>query len=81
MVGTIKKKNKRAIPKIFTNKKDRPVPSTVFGFKKDCIFVSHVPKERKNFLLISSMYDKEEINENTLKPEIIVHYNKTKRQL
>lgn len=24
------------------------------------------------------MYDKEEINENTLKPEIIMHNNKTK---
>lgn len=77
LLGTIRK-NKRQLPSQFIDCKDRPIPSSIFAFRENCTLVSHVPKPKKNVLLISSMHDDDEIDETTQKPMMIIDYNKTK---
>lgn len=77
MIGTIRK-NKKEIPLEFTNTRSRPVQSSMFAFKDHCTLVSYVPKKYKNILLISTMHHDDEVDEASLKPEIILEYNRTK---
>ncbi|XP_055838818.1 piggyBac transposable element-derived protein 4-like [Episyrphus balteatus] len=77
VLGTIRK-NKRELPKNFTDVKRREVSSSLFGHRGICTLVSYVPKKNKNVLLVSSMHDNQEINEETGKPEMIMDYNATK---
>lgn len=77
MIGTLRK-NKPQLPKIFIEGKGRESPSSVFAFRKDCTVVSHIPKPKKNVIVISSMHDDDQIDEKTNKPEIILDYNRTK---
>ncbi|XP_063924667.1 piggyBac transposable element-derived protein 4-like [Zophobas morio] len=76
-VGTIRK-NKRALPREFVEGKNRPIGSSMFGFRDDCTLVSYIPKKNKNVLLISTMHDDDLVNEATGKPQIILDYNATK---
>uniref|UniRef100_A0A2S2Q9N5 PiggyBac transposable element-derived protein 4 n=1 Tax=Sipha flava TaxID=143950 RepID=A0A2S2Q9N5_9HEMI len=55
MVGTIRK-NKREIPPIFLDTKKREVNSSKFGYSKECLLVSYVPKKNKNVLMLSIMH-------------------------
>lgn len=76
-VGTVKK-NKAEIPSIFLEK-DRPVNSSMFGFRRECTLVSYVPKKKKIVLALSSMHTQDDIDEEEgNKPEIILFYNSTK---
>ena len=80
IVATIRK-NKREIPPSFVNSKKRQLNSSIFGFKKDTVLVSYVPKKNKVVLLISTMHDTGEICPEYGKkmlPEIISFYNSTK---
>lgn len=79
MVGTIKK-NKRELPKAFTNPKfsDRQVGSSMFLFHQEITAVSYKPKANKVVTLVSTMHDGASINEVSKKPEIILTYNATK---
>lgn len=43
MVGTIRKK-KKEIPPLFLDTKKREVNSSKFGYSKECLLVSYVPK-------------------------------------
>ena len=50
----------------------------MFGFQKDKVLVSFVPKWNKAVILVSSMHDSGVMDEATKKPEIILDYNMTK---
>lgn len=45
LVGTIRK-NKRFLPPIFSNAKNREVHSTIFGFTKNSTILSYIPKKK-----------------------------------
>lgn len=77
LTGTLKK-NKRELPPEFQPSTSRTVGSSMFGFQPDVTLVSHVPKKNKAVILLSTMHDNNEIDEETQKPEIILHYNRTK---
>ncbi|KAK2577559.1 hypothetical protein KPH14_012252 [Odynerus spinipes] len=77
VIGTIRK-NKKELPKKFTEIRGRPEKSSLFGHRGNCSLVSYVPRKGKNVLLVSSMHDGAEINEVTCKPEMIMDYNITK---
>lgn len=83
MVGTIRK-NKPQLPQMFTDVKNRPVLSSLFGFKhppNQTLLLSYVPKKNKNVLLISTFHSEDTIDEDSydsMKPEVITFYNMTK---
>lgn len=80
LVGTIRK-NKREIPPEFSQTKNRPICSTMFGFQKDLTLVSYIPKKGKVVNLLSTMHHDDKIDaytEEKAKPEIITFYNRTK---
>ncbi|XP_050065449.1 piggyBac transposable element-derived protein 4-like [Aphis gossypii] len=56
VVGTLRK-NKREIPLCFLETKKRQLNSTMFGYDKDILLTSYVPKKNKNVLLISTMHE------------------------
>ncbi|GBP45216.1 PiggyBac transposable element-derived protein 4 [Eumeta japonica] len=53
VIGTIRK-NKRELPKHFTEIRGRAEKSSLFGHRGNCSLVSYVPKKGKNVLLVSS---------------------------
>nr|XP_026499645.1 uncharacterized protein LOC113403342 [Vanessa tameamea] len=77
LIGTVRK-NKKELPKQFTELRGRSEKSSVFGHRGNCSLVSYIPKKGKNVLLLSSMHDDENIDEETGKPDIIMDYNATK---
>ncbi|GBP12955.1 PiggyBac transposable element-derived protein 4 [Eumeta japonica] len=76
-VGTLRK-NQKEIPPEFLAARHRNVDSTVFGFTKDIIMSSYVPKKNKAVITVSSMHHMPVVDETTKKPEIILFYNQTK---
>ena len=81
-VGTLRK-NKKEIPPFFLSTKDRPMPSSVFGFGEDMTILSYVPKKKtkKIVLMLSSLHHDDKIDQETgteAKPEIVTFYNSTK---
>ena len=78
IVGTIRK-NKGEIPIEMQAKRQREVNSSLFGFHQQLTLTSYVPKKNKAVILLSSMHHDNAIDEqNSKKPEIIIHYNATK---
>ncbi|KAL4104514.1 hypothetical protein QTP88_019809 [Uroleucon formosanum] len=79
VVGTLRK-NKREIPLCFLETKKRQLNSTMFGYDKDILLTSYVPKKNKNVLLISTMHEQGVIDPESeeRKPEVITYYNSTK---
>jgi hypothetical protein len=78
ITGTLRK-NKREIPKEFLPSKDRALYSSLFGFTANKSIVSYVPQINKAVILLSTQLLGSEISDNeTKKPEVILHYNKTK---
>lgn len=78
IVGTLRK-NKREIPPIFINVK--PVPSSMFGFRKDTVLLSYKPKPQKNVLMLSTFHSGDYIDLESgeqQKPEVNTFYNLTK---
>ena len=76
-LGTIKK-NKHELPPDFTVTKGRNVQSALYGFSGQTTIVSFVPKKGNVVNLISTMHHKEETDDETGKPIIIMDYNQTK---
>ncbi|XP_031328287.1 piggyBac transposable element-derived protein 4-like [Photinus pyralis] len=76
-IGTMKK-NKKKIPPKFLPNKHRAVQSTLFGFQENKMITSHVPKKNKGVLLLSTLYNADEIDPTTNKPQVIMDYNATK---
>ena len=52
--------------------------SLLFGYQHEMMIVSHVPKQNKVVLLLSSMHDTGSIMRKTRKPHVILDYNMTK---
>ena len=80
ILGTIKQ-NKLEVPKEFlkgSKTNIRAINSTYFAFKDFMSIVSYVPKKNKAVVLLSSKHHFSKINEKTMKPEIIMDYNKFK---
>lgn len=81
IVGTMRK-NKAEIPPLFVAKnKDRPVPSSMFGFSTTSTLVSYKPKPGKVVVLLSTLHENDAIDAESgdhHKPEIVTFYNKTK---
>ncbi|XP_072398000.1 uncharacterized protein [Diabrotica undecimpunctata] len=80
LVGTIRK-NKRDIPEIFVATKERPIRSSLFAFGRECSLVSYVPKTNKNVLLLLTLHEYDEIDEESgeaCKPAVVTFYNQTK---
>ena len=75
VTGTIKK-NKREIPAEMKVAMKNP-PDSRFCFSENVSLVSHTPKKNKIVLVASSFLKTNAIGENK-KPEMIMHYNKTK---
>lgn len=76
-VGTLKK-DKRCIPVEFLPNNDRPVISTLYGFRNEITLLSFVPKKNRAVCLLSNMHHTIDTNEEKKKPEIICFYNSTK---
>jgi hypothetical protein len=77
-LGTLKK-NKPEIPPLFTAAQNRDIPSSIFGFQKECTIVSYVPKKKKVVLLASTMHhDGKKDSGEQKKPEMILDYNQSK---
>lgn len=82
VVGTVRK-NKREIPQCFLDTKNRSLNSTIFGYGRNILLLSYVPRKNKNVIMISTMHDNGLINESLgaeKKPEVIT-YNSTKGAL
>lgn len=77
-VGTVKK-NKREILASFLHSKQRAVGSTLYRFNSQTTLISHTSKKGKSVILASSMHHGECADDRTGKPEIIAHYNFSKR--
>lgn len=78
LTGTLRK-NKREIPKKFLPSRQRELHSSIFGFTSTTTLVSYVPQINKAVLLLSTQFHDGKICEHhEKKPEIILHYNKTK---
>ncbi|CAJ0942848.1 unnamed protein product [Ranitomeya imitator] len=72
--------NCREIPPIMKHNAQRPIYESVFGFCNEATMVSYKAKKEKSVILLSTMHHDESIdtNDRKQKPEIILHYNKTK---
>lgn len=75
-VGTVRK-NKRFIPKEFLPNRSREIGSNLFGFRNIATLVSHVPKQNKAVLLLSTRHHTATVDADG-KSEINKFYNKTK---
>lgn len=77
-VGTLRK-NKACIPPNFLPKKTRELESNIFGFRKNIMIVSYVPKKNRAVLLLSTMHNSNGCNvENKNKSYVNTYYNETK---
>lgn len=68
-------KNKRGIPTRFLHNQSRQVGSAVYGFREESTIVSHVGKQNKATILISTMHDTASKVPETQRPEIIANYD------
>lgn len=74
----LRKKNKKEIPPEFLPHKNKAVSSSIFGFQKDKMLTSYVPRKNKTVILLSTMHETGNFDNFTKKPEIITNYNSTK---
>jgi hypothetical protein len=76
-IGTIRS-NKLEIPLEFLKNNVRKIGSSLFAFKNSLTLVSYVPKKNKAVLLVSTSHHDTGVNTSSLKPDIIMDYNKYK---
>ena len=76
-VGTIRK-SRREIPRDFATSKGKEIGSSHFIFQDKTTLVNYVAKKTKPVLLISTQHNDAEICPEVGKPEIVLHYNRTK---
>lgn len=75
IVGTLRK-NKPEIPSEFL--KPKMLEPNRFAFDEDVVLVSHTPKKNKVVLLMSTMHNNNEVDQDSGKSEINLFYNATK---
>ena len=71
--------NKPEIPDEMRPAKNKDQSSSIFGFKNKVALVSYVPQQNKTVLAISTKHHDDNVEGDNQKPEIILHYNDTKR--
>lgn len=76
IVGTVRK-NKKFIPQEFQANRSREIGSILFGFRPRITLMSHVPKQSKSVVLLSTMHTRPTISSSG-KAEINEFYNSTK---
>ena len=79
-IGTLKR-NKRQLPPELVVSKGRKELSSMFGFQKDIMLVSYVPKPKKTVIFVSTLHLDKEIDPDAgeqQKPSVITFYNATK---
>lgn len=76
-LGTLKR-NRREVPPEYILNKNRMPGTSITGCQYDKTLVSYVTKKKKIVLLLSTMHESTELDENTQKPVQIVDYNSTK---
>lgn len=76
IVGTVRK-NKKFIPPEFQASRSREVGSNLFGFREKFTIMSHVPKQSKSVVLLSTLHHSASANSDG-KAEINTYYNGTK---
>ena len=77
LVGTLRK-NKKEIPAELLPNKSRPIPSSIFAFRKDMTLVSYCQKKNKAVILLSTMHADDIVDRSSNKPDIVLFYNSTK---
>ncbi|XP_029931656.1 piggyBac transposable element-derived protein 4-like [Myripristis murdjan] len=78
LVGTLRKR-RHEIPPQLLQMRAREVRSTIFGFTKDIMICSYVPKERKTVVLLSTKHRQPVVSEAAHnKPQVILDYNRCK---
>lgn len=80
LIGTIRK-NRKEIPPLLLQMKNKPVYHSEFVFDHDLrsTLVSNVPKKNRFVTLFSTLHDQKSVaNDEQKKPEIIRFYNATK---
>lgn len=75
LVGTLRK-NKPEIPTEFL--KPKTLEPNRFAFDGDVVLVSHTPNKSRVVMLMSTMHNDNEVDENSGKSEINLFYNATK---
>ena len=63
LLGTMRK-NRKELPPEFINAKGRETLSSIFAFRDDGTLVSYCPKKGKVVVLLSSLHDQAEIDNN-----------------
>lgn len=77
-LGTLRK-NKSEIPAIFVTENKNLVPgSYLFGYNDTSTLVSYVTKKKKVVLVLSTLHDENEADDETGKPVQVMDYNATK---
>lgn len=59
-------------------RKSGAVGSSLFGFQDGITIASYVPKQNETVIVLSTMHDENEVDDETEKPEIIMEYNRAK---
>lgn len=79
LCGTLRK-NKSYIPKELLPARYKKDFSSMFAFMKNKTLVSYVPKKNSAVILLSTEHNNDDVSgeETDYKPDIILHYNKTK---
>lgn len=79
LCGTVRK-NKPDLPPIMQANKIKPVFSSIFAFKENITLVSYVSKKSKAVIVLSTEHHDDAVSSegDNYKPDIILHYNKTK---
>ena len=77
LVGTLRKIRKE-IPPILMPSKQREIYSSQYTFTANTCLVGYVPKKNKAIILLPTMHNQVKNEDQTKKPEIILHYNETK---
>lgn len=79
LCGTLRK-NKTYIPKELLPARYKKDFSSMFAFMENKTLVSYVPKKNSAVILLSTEHNDDKISgeETDYKPDIILHYNKTK---
>ena len=72
--------NRKEIPVIISDARNRPVSSSVHVYKDEAVMLSYKPKAGRNVILLSSMDSGRmgTVDAETNKPSIVLYYNSTK---
>lgn len=77
-VSTTQEKNNSDRSKQFSDPKNRPVDSTLFGFDQNTTLVSYIPKKEQVCCASFNYASRQENRRRHKKPDIVLFYNSTK---